>query len=181
VFSIGVLHHLEDPAAGFRILSRLLRPGGRIAVWVYGCEGNAWIVRWVNPLRVSLFNRLPRGVLYAVAWAVAFGLFPLARLISVTRWGTTGPPMGRYGIQYCQHVIFDQLVAPVAHYLMRQEFEAWFLTAGLADVVITSRHGTGWRGTGVRPILGEGDSRASGDQRGDQRPAARAEGRVVGA
>ncbi len=32
VWSVNVINHLHDPAAGVRTLSRLLRPGGRIAV-----------------------------------------------------------------------------------------------------------------------------------------------------
>ncbi len=40
VYSIGVLHHLPDPHAGFRKLVEYVRPGGTIAVWVYGHENN---------------------------------------------------------------------------------------------------------------------------------------------
>src|SRR5262249_61229773 len=41
VFSIGVLHHIPDPAPVVRAAYAALRPGGRIAVWLYGREGNA--------------------------------------------------------------------------------------------------------------------------------------------
>jgi len=36
IYSIGVLHHLASPGAAFGNLCSLLRPGGEIAVWVYG-------------------------------------------------------------------------------------------------------------------------------------------------
>ncbi|MDQ3671175.1 MAG: methyltransferase domain-containing protein, partial [Actinomycetota bacterium] len=51
VYSIGVLHHLPDPSAGFQTLVRYLRPGGTIAVWVYGHENNNFVRNVVEPLR----------------------------------------------------------------------------------------------------------------------------------
>lgn len=36
VYSFGALHHLPDPAQGFRACFDLVRPGGRLLVWVYG-------------------------------------------------------------------------------------------------------------------------------------------------
>ena len=35
VYSIGVLHHTPDTRASFQSVCRLLKPGGRIAIWVY--------------------------------------------------------------------------------------------------------------------------------------------------
>src|SRR6266576_874256 len=48
-FSVGVLHHLPDPAAGFASLASRVREGGRVAFWVYGHEGNEWISRGLRP------------------------------------------------------------------------------------------------------------------------------------
>ncbi|RMH22839.1 MAG: tetratricopeptide repeat protein [Gemmatimonadetes bacterium] len=48
--SSGVLHHMEDPMAGWRILTRLLRPGGLMKIALYSelarrevVEARAWI------------------------------------------------------------------------------------------------------------------------------------------
>jgi ubiquinone/menaquinone biosynthesis C-methylase UbiE len=35
IYSIGVLHHTPDTRQAFLSLTRLLKPGGRIAIWVY--------------------------------------------------------------------------------------------------------------------------------------------------
>src|SRR5437667_198275 len=64
-FSVGVLHHLPDPAAGFASLASRVREGGRVAFWVYGHEGNEWITRCLAALasRIQLdgaCNRLPK-------------------------------------------------------------------------------------------------------------------------
>lgn len=38
IYSIGVLHHTPDTRKAFLSLTRLLRPGGRIAIWVYSTK-----------------------------------------------------------------------------------------------------------------------------------------------
>src|SRR5216683_8130647 len=62
-FSVGVLHHLPDPAAGFASLASRVRDGGRVAFWVYGQEGNEWITRYVDPVRKAVTSRLPAAFL----------------------------------------------------------------------------------------------------------------------
>ncbi len=76
-FSVGVLHHLPDPAAGFASLASRVREGGRVAFWVYGREGNEWITRYVDPVRKAITSKLPAPFLRiaaippaAVLWAV---------------------------------------------------------------------------------------------------------------
>ena len=41
----GVLHHLEDPQAGWRVLADLLAPGGRMRVGLYSERGRRHVVR----------------------------------------------------------------------------------------------------------------------------------------
>ena len=48
-------------------------------------------------------------------------------------------------------IVFDHLVAPVAHYIRRDEFEEWFARAGLVDVTITRHNANSWRGLGRLP------------------------------
>ncbi|HLR05042.1 MAG TPA: methyltransferase domain-containing protein, partial [Pyrinomonadaceae bacterium] len=57
-FSVGVLHHLPDPRAGFRALAAKVKPGGELSVWIYGAENNGWIVRLINPLREHITSRM---------------------------------------------------------------------------------------------------------------------------
>src|SRR5207247_5728113 len=74
-FSVGVLHHLSDPSAGFRALARTVRPGGAFSVWVYGAENNAWVTRVVSPLRVALTSRLPPRLLHVLSFVMALPLW----------------------------------------------------------------------------------------------------------
>jgi SAM-dependent methyltransferase len=41
IYSIGVLHHTPDCEQAFKQLPKLLKPGGRIAIWLYSSY-NAW-------------------------------------------------------------------------------------------------------------------------------------------
>ncbi len=42
IYSLGVLDHTPDPRAAFLGLARLLKPGGRIAIWVYPRAAPWW-------------------------------------------------------------------------------------------------------------------------------------------
>ena len=46
VFSIGVMHHDQDTRAVFDQVARMVRPGGRLAVWLY--RRNSWWQEWLN-------------------------------------------------------------------------------------------------------------------------------------
>jgi SAM-dependent methyltransferase len=64
IYSIGVLDHTPNPKAAFLALAQLLKPGGRIAVWVYKKERPA-LERIMN-LHRAISTRLPLRVLVAL-------------------------------------------------------------------------------------------------------------------
>src|SRR5206468_2423042 len=79
IYSIGVLHHLPEPEAGFRALSPLLVPGGRFVAWLYAREGNGWVLALVDPAR-RLTSRLPLPFVSGLAWVVAVPLWIALRV-----------------------------------------------------------------------------------------------------
>ena len=46
VYSIGVLHHTPDPRRAFHEIARRVKPGGRLAVWLY--RRNTLPQEWLN-------------------------------------------------------------------------------------------------------------------------------------
>ena len=62
-FSVGVLHHLPDPAAGAAAVASVVRDGGTFVCWVYGLENNEWITRYVDPIRKAFTAKIPYGAL----------------------------------------------------------------------------------------------------------------------
>ncbi|GAC1394900.1 MAG: hypothetical protein NVSMB68_11410 [Thermoanaerobaculia bacterium] len=159
VYCIGVLHHLEDPQAGFAAVLRHTRRGGRFHCWVYGYEGNALVRMIVDPLR-RVTSRLPWWMTkYLVAlplvtpyflWAKLLRLFHLDRpdsplrslpLFEYTRWIAREPFLS------FRHVAFDQLVAPRTRYITRATVERWLsraeVEAGSAYLIF--RNGNSWK------------------------------------
>jgi SAM-dependent methyltransferase len=156
-FSVGVLHHMPQPEVGFRALVDRVVPGGQVAVWVYGREGNEWIVQLVDPVRTHVTSRLPRALLYHATR-------PLGWLIAGVSKGIYGPLaarapslhghlayrdyltyIARLPAREIHSIVFDQLVTPVAHYLSRGEVEAWFEDPRLESVAVEPHNANSWR------------------------------------
>ncbi|MGQ0815127.1 MAG: methyltransferase domain-containing protein [Gemmatimonadota bacterium] len=161
-FSVGVLHHIPEPEQGFRALVAKLKPGGAMSAWVYGREGNGWIVHGITPVREHVTSRLPHRMLDILAGAVTVPLWLGTKLV----YGPTGGRLGPLALPYGQYlayiapfpfreqrtIVFDHLVAPVAFYIRREEFEGWFERAGLQDVQIAHHNRNSWRGFARVPL-----------------------------
>ena len=158
VYTLGVLHHLPDGETGFRSLLGCVRPGGRIHIWVYGREGNEWLLRFVDPVRRMLTCRMPLAVLRVLAWLLALPLH--AGLVLLYRGAARGSRLpyapyliwlAGFPLRHTHQVVFDHLGAPIAHYYRRQEISGWFDRAGLSEHTLTPRNANSWRGTARVP------------------------------
>ena len=67
IYSIGVLHHTPDCERAFKALPRLLKPAGRIAVWLYSGY-NPWYR--MSDLYRKITRRLPPRLLHAACYGV---------------------------------------------------------------------------------------------------------------
>jgi len=160
VYSIGVLHHLPDPYEGFRALLRYVRPGGTIAVWVYGHENNGFVRNIVEPIR-RVSTRIPPSGLRTLAWPLAVGFHGAAkgiyRPLERTAAGKSLPlheymsSVADFSFRQNYGIVFDQLVAPTAAYIKGDELRRWFAENGLEGVHVSHRHGNSWRGQGRVP------------------------------
>jgi SAM-dependent methyltransferase len=176
VYSVGVLHHLPDPFAGFRALIRVLKPGGRIVLWVYGREGNGWIVTFVNPVR-RITSRLSLPFLRVFSAWVAFplwlalqGIYRPAHRAPSLAWLQRWLPYQAYlkdltGFPFREiHAItFDHLLAPIAHYVREGEVAKWFADCGLKLDSLRWHHRNSWSAIGYVP--GRDESRIAGTGR----------------
>lgn len=161
-FSVGVLHHLPDPRAGFLSLASKVKQGGHISAWVYGAENNGWITRFVSPVRESLTSRLNRRALLHLSKLPAAAMYAATKLI----YGPLNRSAGGSAIarrlfynDYLsaisvfdwreQHsIVFDHLVAPTAFYISREEFAEWWQELKASETVITWHNKNSWRGFG---------------------------------
>ena len=153
--SVGVFHHLPDPAAGFASLASRVRQGPRVAFWVYGMEGNEWITRYVDPIRTTVTSRPPARLRRAACLLPSAFLWAVIKLFYRPRANGAGPAILPYGDYFASvysypfdeiHAnVFDQLVTPVAHYLTGDQVRAW-LAKGFGDVTVRSHRGYSWTG-----------------------------------
>jgi SAM-dependent methyltransferase len=162
IFSVGVLHHLPDPQAGFAYLARLLNDRGQLSAWVYGEENNSWVIHFLSPLRAHLTSRLPRPILHGISHILGFILFVCIKLIyqpanerglRLCRWFPYNDYLyysSRLSYKSLVSVVFDHLVPQLSAYISRDEFSSWFQAEAMVDVVITPRNNMSWRGLGTR-------------------------------
>jgi SAM-dependent methyltransferase len=162
-FSVGVIHHLPDPRAGFLSLASKVKPGGHLSAWIYGAENNEWITRFVNPVREKITSRMNRRALLQLSKVPAVGLYLATKLV----YG----PLNRNGSSLAKHlfyndylnslssfgwreqhtIVFDHLVAPTAFYIPREDFEEWWRELGATDVQISWHNKNSWCGLGMLP------------------------------
>jgi SAM-dependent methyltransferase len=143
VYSIGVLDHTPDPKAAFLGLARLLKPGGRIAIWVYRRESP--VVERIMDAHRAVSTRLPLGLLLPLCRLTApIGL--LKRRLMASRWRPverSGVALHALTIGVSMHPdaevrVCDTLDWYAPKYLSRhtvEEVRGWFAEAGLVDVV----------------------------------------------
>jgi SAM-dependent methyltransferase len=168
IYSLGVLDHTPSPRAAFLELARLLRPGGRIAIWVYPREKPA--LERVIGVHRAISRRLPLGVLVGLSRLMApvgglkrrlmgSGNKLVARagvLLNVATIGVSMHPDPE--VRVC-----DTLDWYAPKFLSRhtpEEVREWFTAAGLVDVINLSEHqqfyhagqGNGINFAGRRPV-----------------------------
>ena len=148
-FSIGVIHHLEKPLDALKQMTKAVKPGAKVMIWVYGYENNEWIVRYFDPLRKLLFARLPIGLTHFLS------LFPTALLWLFLHMG-----LGRLEyfnllrqttFRQLRSIVFDQMLPRIANYWKREEVEQLLRDAGLTDLRVVPVNDMSWTAVGIRP------------------------------
>lgn len=118
-FSIGVIHHLENPYLAVNNLIKSVRPGGTILIWVYGYQGNQWIVRLVNPVRKNITSKLPVGLVHFLSHFASLPLW-----LWVKTFKGPGPylnQLSKFKFWHTHSIVFDQLIPKVANYWRKEE------------------------------------------------------------
>ena len=152
VVSIGVLHHIPDPAPVMRASYDGLKPGGRMLAWLYGREGNALYLALTLPLR-RVTTRLPHRAVLSLARCFMTTLIPyvwLCRRVRLPLGGYFANVFGRMSRDKQVLIVYDQLRPAYARYYSRAEAIALFSAAGFEDVRVHHRHGYSWTVVGTK-------------------------------
>jgi SAM-dependent methyltransferase len=153
VFAIGVLHHIPDPGPVVAAAFDALRSGGRLAVWLYGREGNTLYLLLCRSLW-WLTRRLPhRGLdrfvraMYPMFWCylTACRWIPLPLAVYMRRVMLPLTPAKR------KLVIYDQLNPAYAKYYTQDEARDLLVRHRFTDIRLHHRHGISWTVVGTKP------------------------------
>jgi ubiquinone/menaquinone biosynthesis C-methylase UbiE len=131
VYSIGVLHHTPDTKRAFLGLSRLVKAGGLIVIWVYSTIPNyvfgGELLRLLTP-------RLPKPLLLKMS-KVAIPLYHVHRLPVVGRVSTALLPTSvNPDPEWRWLDTFDWYSPRYQWKHTYDEVEGWFREAGLIDI-----------------------------------------------
>ncbi len=152
VYSIGVIHHLENPELALSNMVAAAKPGGRILIWVYGRENNRWIVFLLDPVRKALFSRLPVRAVHHLA------LYPTALLWLLLRLGFGRIPyfhlLRQFSFPHLRSIVFDQMLPKIAHYWPRDVVHEMMRAHNLLDVHLAWVNEMSWCAIGTKPRQG---------------------------
>lgn len=130
-FSIGVIHHLKDPVLAVKNLARAVEQGGIVLIWVYGYEGNEWIVRYVNPVR-RFTSKLPIKLVDFLALFCSVPLYIYLKLIPHKH--PYFKQLATFKFWHVHSIVLDQLIPEVANYWTQDEAGSLLQKAGLENV-----------------------------------------------
>ncbi len=142
-FSIGVIHHLRNPKQALVNMTEAIKPGGKLLIWVYGYEGNEWIVRFVDPIRIHITSKLPLAFVHALSY---FCSVPLYLYIKICRPSNAYLTQLRsFDFWHVHSIVFDQLIPDIAHYWKKEEVFALVEGLALSQVTVSPPpNGSGW-------------------------------------
>jgi SAM-dependent methyltransferase len=153
IFSYGVVHHIPEPAPVMARACEVLRPGGKVVIWLYGRENNGLYLAFMNCLRVMTVPMSDRGL-----DRVSAALVPLVRLygrlskfLPLPLRGYFASYVDRIDNHTLQHVIYDQLNPHYAKYYRRGDVIALLEDAGFVDIRLYHRQAYSWTAVATKP------------------------------
>ena len=139
IYSIGVLHHTPDCERAFKMLPGLLKPGGRIAIWLYS-KYNNWYK--MSDVYRKVTRRMPPKLLHKLCYGVIplYGVHRVLRAIPVI--GKPASTALAYAVPMAFHEdpkwrILDTFDWYSPWYQSKHTYEEvfrWFESCGLEDL-----------------------------------------------
>ncbi len=157
VYSMGVLHHIDDTLGALRGLVRALKPGGRLRLYLYWKRGGlSGALLGLVSLARKVTTRLPFSVLKGLCWLLSVAVFALV-ILPYRALATLGAPVDdswplfvyvKYPFNVLYNDQFDRFSAPLEKRYSAEEVTALLRSVGLHDIRVHPRYG--WIGDGVK-------------------------------
>jgi hypothetical protein len=125
-----------------------VKPGGTVLIWVYGREGNEWLLWALDPLRRHVLSRLPMRLLNAMSYVPAALLWALLRLGFAP--GAYFKLLADMSFAHLRIIVLDQLLPRIANYWTHGEVLTLMTGAGLRSIRLDRVNGNSWAAIGIR-------------------------------
>ena len=130
-FSIGVMHHDEDTRAVFDSVARMVKPGGRLAVWLY--RRNQWWQEGINRfLRSRTVRMSPRRLERIAKIGAGLGGIPVLNKTLNKIVNFSNHP--NYENRVCD--TYDWYAPKYQHHHTTEELCGWFREAGYENLIV---------------------------------------------
>ena len=142
VQSIGVLHHLPNPKAGFLAISqRVIKEGGHMIIWVYARKNNFRALYLYEPVR-ALTRHMNKKLLMFLCHVPAVIVHVINYITQLIWWLWFKKAMKHIPFYYYinfpynmkHNDAFDVLATPKSNYYYMEDIQQWFESAGLKDI-----------------------------------------------
>lgn len=138
VFSIGVMHHDADTRSVFDAVARLVKPGGRMAVWLY--RRNQWWQEIINSaLRRRTIHMPPERLESWCRWGAWLGGIPVANKTLNKIVNFSAHP--NWENRVCD--TFDWFAPQYQYHHTVSELTNWYQAAGFGDLRVLPPEKTG--------------------------------------
>lgn len=155
VFSIGVIHHTDNPDKTFNNLKKHVKQGGRLIVWVYSAEGNSLVKNFVEPFRKMFLKNMKRKnllmlskIITAILYLPVYSIY-LLHLEFLPFYEYFGN-FRKLSFYRNNLNVFDKLNAPQVDFISKERITRWYDLSDFSDVSISQYKGVSWRGSGIK-------------------------------
>jgi SAM-dependent methyltransferase len=144
-FSLGVLHHVPDTAAGIRSVAAKLKPGAPFLVYLYyALDNRPWWYRatWrlSNTLRIAI-SALPQPVRLEMSQIIAITVYwplaRLARLVELAGFSPSSIPLESYrnrDFYVMRTDAYDRFCTKLEQRFTRAQIEQMLIDAGFEKI-----------------------------------------------
>ena len=148
-FSIGVIHHLDEPGAAVGEMVKATRPGGKVLVWLYGYENNEWLIRYFNPVRKFLFSKLPLPLVYGLSYPATAALWLFLKVgLGRTEYMNM---ISTFSFRHLRAIVYDHMIPVIALYYKKDEAIQLLEDSGLQNVTAHWVNEMSWTVVGIKP------------------------------
>lgn len=153
-FSIGVLHHTDNPAKSFNNIKKMVKKNGRLIIWVYSWEGNFLNRTLVEFLKKHIFLRLNKNILWILSLITNTLMY--LPIYTVYLLPIRCLPFYEYfqnwrklSFMRNNQNVFDKLNAPQTFFIKKSTIKKWFNAKEFKNIHISFYKGVSWRASGT--------------------------------